>query len=113
MPLPIKAIESPELASPLPGAGLPDAETAIFADLVTSTIVNTLESKPDPWRGSQFRPLRSLTQKQKSKVSQSLLVQWFGKEGITVTAKIINGNTTLILPGDQVAVVKFSTLWAE
>lgn len=113
MPLPIVAIESPELNAPLPSTGALDSGTAIIADYVANAMMETLEAKPDPWRGSPFAPLRPLKPLQKSKVARAMLVRWFQETGIVVTAKTIAGNATLILPDNQVAVVKLSMLWEE
>ncbi len=113
MPLPIVAIEAPELKGSLPDSAITDAGTSMMADFVSTAIVETLEAKPDPWRGSPFAPLRRLTSVQKSKVARAILGQWFASVGVTVTVKTIVGNATLILPENQLAVVKLSTRWEE
>jgi len=111
MPLPIVAIETPELKGPLPGSVGLDISTAIIADFVSTAIIETVEAKPDPWRGSPFAPSRALKPVQKSKVACAILARWFNTFHVVATAKTVDGNTTLILLGDQLAMVKLSTRW--
>ncbi len=113
MPLPIVAIAAPALRGPLPEAAIADAGTAVMADFVSTSIMETLEAKPDPWRGSPFAPLRALKPVQKSKVARTTLAKWFASAGIPVTVKTIASNATLILPENQLAVVKLSMRWEE
>lgn len=109
MPLPIVAIEPPDIA----GVGEVDPESAVMASFVLPAMTATQKAKPDLWRGSPFAPLRTLKPIPKSNTVREMLAMWFAHNGVVATVKTIAGNATLILPDKQLAMVKVSTLWSE
>lgn len=88
-----------------------DPEVRLLAGLATTLAPDYVRGDDDPWSGSPFRWILSVSSRQKGAIGEALIAGWSAAKGFDVL-RTGDSDADRIIEGHRVE-IKFSTLWAN
>ena len=88
-----------------------DPEVKLLAGLATTLEPDYVRGADDPWNGSPFKWILSISSRQKGAVGEALVAGWSAAKGFDVV-RTGDSAADRVIEGHRVE-IKFSTLWAS